>query len=118
MMTANPRQPLELVEGTVEATNEKGVRVNGTWLNRSQFTPVELPGVGARVCLKVDAKRFIQQVEVLEHTAVTASLSRNETITRLAVLKAAAQFGASRSDLKSSDVLRIADAWIAWVEQE
>jgi hypothetical protein len=35
---------------------------------------------------------------------------------RLAVLKAAAAFGASRPDVKSADVLTIADRWLAWVE--
>ena len=35
-----------------------------------------------------------------------------------AVLKAAAEFGASRPDLKSSEVLKIADSWIRWVEGE
>jgi hypothetical protein len=116
-MTANPRQPLELVEGLVEQTNSNGVRINGTWFSRSQYKPIDLPGVGARVCLRVDAKRFISSVEVLEHGAATASLSRNETITRLAVLKAAAQFGARRPDCKSSDVLVLAEKWLEWVER-
>jgi hypothetical protein len=115
-MTANPRQPLELVEGTVEATNDNGVRIDGAWYNRSQFKPVDLPGVGARVCLRVDAKRFINSVDVLEHTPATASLSRNDTITRLTVLKAAAHFAATREEIKSADVLRIAESWLAWVE--
>jgi|SRR5580765_8996365 len=117
-MTANPRQPLELVEGTVEATNDNGVRMDGTWYNRSQYRPIELPGVGARVCLRVDAKRFINSVDVLEHTPAPASLSRNETITRLAVLKAAANFAATRDDVKSADVLRIAESWLAWVDRD
>jgi len=42
---------------------------------------------------------------------------RERTIAKLAVLKAAAQFGASRPELKSADVLRIADTWLAWVER-
>jgi hypothetical protein len=35
----------------------------------------------------------------------------------LAVLKAAAEFGASRPDVKSADVLKIADGWLSWVEK-
>jgi hypothetical protein len=33
------------------------------------------------------------------------------------VLKAAAEFGASRSGMKPGDVLKVADAWLAWVEE-
>lgn len=40
------------------------------------------------------------------------------SITRLAVLKAAAEFAASRPEAKSSDVLKIADLWYAWAVQE
>jgi hypothetical protein len=43
--------------------------------------------------------------------------ARDRTISRLAVLKAAAEFGASRPDLKSGDVLKIANSWLAWVEK-
>jgi len=32
-------------------------------------------------------------------------------------LKAAAEFGASRPDVKSADVLKIADGWLGWAEQ-
>jgi hypothetical protein len=37
---------------------------------------------------------------------------------RLAVLKAAARFGASRPDCRRSDVLAIAERWLAWVNCE
>lgn len=113
VVTTNGRVPTQQVEGVVEATNRTGIRIAGAWVNVSQFKPIELPDVGAHVRLEVDSKGFIKDLEVL-HTPVTASLSRNETITRLAVLKAAAEFGASR-DIKSSDVLKIADSWLAWV---
>ena len=43
--------------------------------------------------------------------------ARDRTISRLAVLKAAAEFGASRPDMKSAEVLAIADRWVAWVER-
>jgi hypothetical protein len=36
---------------------------------------------------------------------------------RLAVLEAAAQFAADRDEIKSADVLRIAESWLAWVER-
>jgi hypothetical protein len=38
-------------------------------------------------------------------------------IRRLSVLKAASAFGASRPEMKSADVLAIADRWITWIEQ-
>jgi len=42
---------------------------------------------------------------------------RKTTITRLAVLKAAAEFLAPRTDAKSADVLRVAERWEAWVRR-
>lgn len=44
------------------------------------------------------------------------SPEREHIIAKLAVLKAAANFAATRSDIKSGDVLKIAATWIAWVE--
>lgn len=121
-MSANGRVSTQQVEGVVEATNATGLKIGGAWINLSRFHPVELPEQGAHVRVEVDSKGFIKDLEVLktagaDHTPVTASLSRNETITRLAVLKAAAMFGASR-DIRSSDVLKIADLWLAWVTNE
>ena len=110
----NGRVQTEDVEGVVESVNATGIKIGGAWVNVSRFRPVDLPDAGAHVRLKVDSKGYIVDLEVLNHTAVTPSLSRNETITKLAVLKAAAEFGASR-DIKSSDVLKIADLWLAWV---
>jgi hypothetical protein len=118
MAMTNGRVPTQQVEGVVEATNRTGIRIGGAWVNVSQFHPVEMPEQGAHVRLEVDAKGYIKDLEVLNQTPVTASVSRNETITKLAVLKAAAMFGASRPDLKSSDVLKIADNWLAWVTND
>jgi hypothetical protein len=62
----------------------------------------------------VDAKGFLNAIDVLdEGPAQTPAVSRQAE--RLAVLQAAAAFGASRPDLKSSDVLRIAESWLAWL---
>lgn len=110
-MTTSPT----LVEGAVEAANDKGIKVNGSWLNMSKFRPVELPPVGAHVRATVDLKGFLIRAEVLDHVETPTLPSRNETITRLAVLKAASVFAASRPDARSVDVLKIADAWLAWV---
>ena len=118
-MSANGRVPTQQVEGEVEATNATGLKIGGAWLNVSRFHPVELPDIGTHVRVEVDSKGYIKDLEVLDHTPVTTNTqSRNETITRLAVLKAAAMFGASRPDCKSSDVLKICDLWLAWVTNE
>lgn len=120
MTSANGRvAATEPIEGLVEATNESGIRIAGAWLNRSKFHPVQLPEPGARVHAEVDPKGFLRSVEVLEPGADSpAPSTREQAITRLAVLKAAAAFGASRPDLKSSEILMIADKWLAWVERD
>jgi hypothetical protein len=110
-----------VVEGVVEAANPKGIKINGDWFNVSQFRPVALPEVGVVVRLEVQPKGFIKALEVVkavaESTTPAVLSNKDERISRLAVLKAAAGFGASRPDLKSADVLRIADAWLEWVER-
>ena len=115
----NGRTPTDDVEGVVEGVNATGLKIGGAWVNVSKFHPVELPDVGAHVRVKVDSKGFIVHLENLSPRESPAVLSdKDERITRLAVLKAAAEFGASRPDLKSSEVLMIADKWMAWVIQE
>jgi hypothetical protein len=111
-----------LVEGVVEAINERGVRIDGEWLNISKFHPVALPDVGQVVRIKVQPKGFINSLEVLKTAGLaTGSASRNETIARLAVLKAAASFLGEMShthpDIRSEHVLVLADKWLAWVNR-
>ena len=108
----------ETITGTVEARNERGIRVAGEWRNLSRFHPLELPDVGAAVTLEVDAKGFLTRIEQTCAQAPEKAVSqRDRTISRLAVLKAAAHFSAGRSDIKSADVLAIAERWLAWIEQ-
>ena len=108
-----------VVEGRVEANNGTGIRIDGEWFNRSKFHPVDLPQVGSLVSLDVDDKGFIRKLEVLEDDTEIDSerFVSAASATRLSVLQAAAAFGASRPDLKSSDVLKIAEVWLEWVEQ-
>ena len=113
------------VEGTVQARNERGVRIDGQWLNLSRFRPVGLPDIGARIRAEVDNRGFICSLEVLEPApqtqtpTVLSHSERNETITRLAVLKAASHFlglmGQNREEVRSDHVLVLADKWLAWV---
>lgn len=106
------------LEGPVEARNGTGIKLDGEWRNVSKFGPrLDLPEVGAHVRAEVDTKGFLRSIDVVDAPA-TSSSARDERITRLAVLKAAANFAAERVDIKSADVLRIADSWLAWVEAD
>ena len=51
--------------GVVEHVNERGIKLNGGWLNVSKFHPVALPMRGARVALTVKDGRWIERVDVL-----------------------------------------------------
>ena len=104
------------LEGTVEARNDRGIKVNGEWTTVSKYRPVALPDVGTRVRAEVDPKGFLTSIDVLD--AGASSSTREQTIARLTVLKAAARFAADRQDIKSADVLRIAELWLAWVDTD
>jgi len=119
----NGRVPTEQVEGLVEATNAKGLKIAGQWVNVSQFRPVELPTTGSHVRLEVDSKGYIKELEVLNSNDRTPAVlsEKDERITRLAVLKAAAEFvglwGQTREEIKSDHVLLVADKWLEWVNK-
>ena len=104
------------LEGPVEARNERGIKLDGEWRNVSKFHPLDLPEVGACVRAEIDTKGFLRSLELLEGTPAVSS-GREAIIARLTVLKAAAHFAATREEIKSADVLRIADCWLAWVNQ-
>lgn len=118
----NGRVPTQDVEGLVEATNAKGLKIGGAWVNVSQYTPVDLPETGAHVRLRVDSKGYIQSIETLSSSTTPTVLSpKDDRITRLAVLKAAAEFvglwGQTREEVRSDHVLLIAEKWLKWVSQ-
>lgn len=104
-------------EGVVEARNANGIKLDGEWLNVSKFHPVDLPPQGSAVRASVDSKGFLNAIELLDQ-ADTMTTNLSQCNARLAVLQAAASFAAARGDIKSSDVLRIADTWLAWVEAD
>src|SRR5690349_18844431 len=126
---------LEPVAGLVERVNPRGIKLLGApdWLNISQYHPLaQLPIAGQRVDAQVqrtDRGAWINSLEVLDGGQVHdlprqprrgaggRSPAELREIRRLTVLKAAAAFGASRPDVKSGDVLSIADRWLAWVER-
>lgn len=118
------------VSGRVASVNEKGIRLDGadSWLNFSKYAVgLVAPEKGEAVTVTLDRAGFIRCI-VREGGASGASAARpsssappaerDRTITRLAVLKAAAEFGASRPELRSRDVLAIAASWEWWVLRE
>jgi hypothetical protein len=122
MAMPNGRVPTNDVEGVVEAVNATGLKIGGAWVNVSRYHPLALPESGAHVRLKVDAKGYIVDLENLSPAQTPADLSgRDERITRLAVLKAAAEFvglwGQTREEVKSDHVLVLAERWLRWVEE-
>lgn len=125
---ALPIEPTPVI-GRVASVNPKGIRLDGSdeWLNVSKFgSDVVLPERGATVSVTLDSRGFIRSLVVLDgpssfgppsRTSSTPS-SRDTTITRLAVLKAAAKYAASKPESKSGDVLKIAPVWERWVLRE
>jgi hypothetical protein len=102
--------------------NERGVKVGGAWYNVSRYHAVALPLRGQAVALTVRGS-WIEALTVQDAPSATENPAqrgnaRERTITRLAVLKAAAAFAASRPDAKSTDVPRVAEAWLRWVLAE
>jgi len=114
------------VTGAVGSVNDKGIKLepHGEWFNWSKWATAPVtPERGQQVVLSLDKAGFIRHCELVDGSAqispsVARTSDKERTITRLAVLKAAAEFGASRADLKSGDVLTIARSWEAWVTRE
>jgi len=119
----NGRVQTQDVEGLVESVNATGLKLGGAWVNVSRFHPIDMPETGAHVRMKVDSKGYIVSLENLSPKDTPAVVhDRDERITRLAVLKAAAEFvglwGQTREEVKSEHVLVIADKWLEWVTRE
>jgi len=114
--------------GIVRSVNDKGLKLEGfdSWFNVSKYAQdVTLPERGSCVTVTLDSSGFIRRVDAADgslpsaapHSAPSSAQSsqRERTITRLAILKAAAEFGAARPSLKSGDVLKIAESFERWV---
>jgi hypothetical protein len=130
MTTTNGGRIVDHAEGVVQLSNDRGLRLVGEtdYRNFSKYAepPITAPARGSSVRLGLDASGFVRVVEVLNGGTSSAATSsspttRDRTITRLAVLKASANFvglwGATREEVKSDHVLVLADKWLAWVEQ-
>jgi hypothetical protein len=118
----------EIVEGRVVGENAKGIRLDGTemWLNYSRFAAVPHPVRGQTVRVEVGSDGFIRRLAVLDSAEVPAPASNSapaaapdHMTVRMAVLESASRFAASRGEeIKSGDVLRIADRWLSWVVEQ
>jgi hypothetical protein len=110
----------EQLVGRVLSVNEKGLRLEGRdgWLNFSKWAEaIGSPAVGGLVTVTLDTAGFVRTVapaQPADHQQGHAA-GRETAITRLAVLKAAAEFCASRPDLKSADLFALAERMEAWV---
>jgi hypothetical protein len=122
---AVPSTP-DTVTGRVTSVNPKGLKLDGhaDWLNFSEFAPDIVPPMrGSVVTVTLDRQGFIRAVEPTSGHQEPASGrlpptgQRDAIITRLAVLKAAAEFAASRPQLKSGEVLKVAASWERWVNR-
>jgi hypothetical protein len=109
--------------GRVVSVNPKGLKLEGhtDWLNVSKFaTDLVLPERGETVTCTLDKSGFLRAVEgalprIAGGSDAVVPSSKDRTITRLAVLKAAAEYAASKPQSSSSDVLKIAASWERWV---
>ena len=90
----------------------------------AQAVTVILPARGGTVTVTLDKAGFLRAVVPADrpeaipmpNSAPGVPVShKDRTITRLAVLKAAAEYSASKPESKSTDVLKIAASWEAWV---
>jgi hypothetical protein len=126
-------QQLTMIPATIARTNGTGFTTQeepGRWFNVSKWADPrpDIPPKGTPVRLQLDAGGFVRSIEPLElaphpngsqprQEAPTAPPARERVITRLACLKAAVTFCASRPEAKCGDVLTVAAGWEAWVNR-
>ena len=132
--------PGDVIRGTVQSVNAKGVKLNGEWFNFSKFRQVAPPEPGQVVELAVRSG-FINGLKLVDDRPPAAPpqaqqiqaaaprpapgtaragdgpapVSRDQEIRRLALLKAAAAFHAGRPEATPDDVLSTAILWEVWV---
>lgn len=109
------------ISGTVESVNPKGVKVNGEWANFSKFAAdITPPERGQFVTLTLDKSGFVREVAAEggnepQGRQPQPAGQKDRTITRLACLKAAAEFAASRPNATSkleAIVVALRRGWI------
>ena len=118
--------PDQFVTGRAVSVNPKGLKLDGedAWRNFSKFSPDIVPPMrGQTVTLTLDRQGFIRAVDAsgapqeATRGRQAPTGQRDIVITRLACLKAAAEFAAARPQLKSGEVLKIAASWERWINR-
>jgi len=113
----------ETVAGVVSAVNPKGLRLEGRdgWLNFSKFAgDLVPPRRGAHVAVTLDGQGFVRMIVPhdpdRDHDARQSPTAGRETaIIRQTCIKAAAEFCASRPELKSAELFALAERMEVWV---
>lgn len=125
--------------GFVRSVNQTGTGIqldSGEWFNYSNRTPVATkPQRGHRVTVTFDPQarqdgngfnRWITGIEILDGGAIQTpkpgprfggkSPEERLEIKRMSALRSAAAFLGSRQDAKSSDVTKVAEYFVKWME--
>ena len=110
----------QVLEGTVESVNERGVKIGGQWLNYSKWAgEIAEPRRGQVVALTLDGSGFVRAVGPADGAATgthRAPVAARETaIIRQMCLKASAEFCAAEPEFKSADLFALAERMEAWV---
>jgi hypothetical protein len=113
----------------VDEVNEWGIRVEGEWINYSKW-PKSLDQIdpGRDVEIEQDGAGYIRRLTVVDADSVDAEpdeslpprlatflSTKDVVIIRQTCIKVAATFGASRPELKSSDLFALAERLEGWV---
>lgn len=116
------------IRGRIAATNDKGIRLEGSdaWVNYSRYGKLDRTSVaiGADIAAEIDGRGFIRSLTILSAATEQEANGHRETrplpckdiqIVRESAIKSAAQFCASRPDLKSADLFSLAEKMEAWI---
>ncbi len=112
-----------LLTGVVSSVNPKGIKLEGLdeWLNFSKFAAdLAPPSRGQAVSVTLDGQGFVRAIGPAAATATPdapqpPSAGRETLIIRQTCIKASAEFCASRPELRSTDLLALAERMEAWV---
>jgi hypothetical protein len=124
---------MQRLVGEVQATNEKGIRIDGSWHNFSKYAkPDALAPVqaGQWAELQIDGSGFVRAVIAQTKPApaeppaeyaddepsadVRVIPSKDQLIVRQTCLKVASEFTSLRTNLKSCDMIKLAEQLEKW----
>jgi hypothetical protein len=129
--------PLTWLVGQVQALNDRGIKLNDGWVNRSKFAKpeaIQAVRVGAWVELAVDSSGFYRSLVAKSSTTAAAAeppchepsadnlptvehqaMSKDRLIVRQVAIKCASKFMSLRTDLRSCDMLALAEQIERWI---